>query len=427
MTTALKATLGNTTTSRTFAIQTFLPNQWSETSESLLEDLNKEDNENKGSAKRGRDPEEATTPSNINVYPNKMIRVDHTNQKINSFFQQQPKPSSQVPVDTPTPQTNAVTHSRLPKSFIDPCSCECTDMNQFCGICEPSNSISSVPVTSSSQLTTRMKELLRSLSSSSVGSIEPLLNSLKQSSDTAKERIIRESVYVGIINNKFSLLQHETKLLLFAHVPALKQIFYQLTVLQVGKLDELCLKPAIPIAPLLKAAFIQRDGDIKEGEVESFVKLLMENAEFLFRVFRIGIDKDGNLNLLPLLLYEIVPALYSLPIFLLDLVMILSSNLSEEETIHAVSLAISDLYNNFEIQEDNEEKQSKSEIEKQSGRDWSETSAGKRLFESIIFPAIKQYYFPTSQIRSSNDGGSNNPLLIEITSLPQLYKTFERC
>ncbi len=431
MTTALKATLGNTTTSRTFVIQTLLPNQWSETSESLLEDQDKDNNnEERGNAKRGRDTEEAITPNNINVYPNKMIRVDHTNQKINSFFQQQPKPSSQLPVTLPTPQTNPVAESRLPKSFVDPCSCGCTDMNQFCGICEPSNPISSLPIPSSSQLTTRMKELLRSSSSSSLDPIAVLLNSLKQSSDSIKERIIRESVYVGMINNKLSLLQYETKLLLFAHVPALKQIFYQLTVLLVGRFDELCLKPGIPIAPLLEAALMQGNGVIKEGEVESSVKVLIKNAEFLFRVFRIGFDKDGNLTLLPLLIYEIVPALYSLPTFLLDLVMILSSGLSEEDTIHAVSLAISELYSNFEIQEDAEEKQSEGEVERQGGRDWSETSAGKRFFESIIFPAIKQYYYPTSQIRGSrsNDGGSrNNPLLIEITSLPQLYKTFERC
>jgi len=59
--------------------------------------------------------------------------------------------------------------------------------------------------------------------------------------------ILKKHIFVGAVDDTFSLLQHDTKLLLVRHVELCKELFYQLAIRRFGCMPRyVALLPSLP-------------------------------------------------------------------------------------------------------------------------------------------------------------------------------------
>lgn len=137
--------------------------------------------------------------------------------------------------------------------------------------------------------------------------------------------IISNHVYVGCVDDRFTLIQSGTRLYV-VDMPALtREAFFQAAVLGFGCFSALNLSPPFPIRQLLlcvldapEAGWRPEDGS--KSEVANFAaSLLLQHSAMLQEYFCIRIDSEGNISALPQLIPGYVPVMQLLPMFLLRL------------------------------------------------------------------------------------------------------------
>jgi DNA mismatch repair protein MLH1 len=133
--------------------------------------------------------------------------------------------------------------------------------------------------------------------------------------------------------------------------------------------------------------------------------------------FSLTISSQGYLYSLPLMLPNYIPNLSYIPSFLFDLAR--NVNWKEEElcfdTIcHVLASFYSIHSNDLNMNSSNDSNSSSISNFRQS------SYSHQHVVQHIIFSAFRSYLLPT--IRHESDG-----TIIQVISLPDLYKVFERC
>ncbi|KAI9627196.1 hypothetical protein KEM48_009969 [Puccinia striiformis f. sp. tritici PST-130] len=228
------------------------------------------------------------------------------------------------------------------------------------------------------------------------------------------ENVIKHHTFVGVVDTQkgYSCIQHETRLHLIYHFSLCEELFYQLGVRQFGSFDRIQLKPPVPVKTLVTLAVESEPSEYldKIGRIEAVNKIcdrLTSKAEMLNEYFSFQIDpSSGNLVTLPLLLPEHAPNMEKLPLFLVraavecdwtDEMGCFSSFLRELAFFYAPSrLPLESM--------SDEQKQTIEEEENEQ-------------LKQAIFPAMKRYLAPPSDLKDD---------VKQVTSLPELYKVFER-
>jgi hypothetical protein len=364
--------------------------------------------------------------------PSKLVRVDPSIQRIDSFF----KTSNSFKIATHNPRSEVSIEAGVNQNVVASIP--------LCEVCSPHGKGFSLSRSNCSCCGTtdelrgdseRRKEKISSQELVNVGegcgiilrelevtscsyvSIGSLIDEIYAHKDSKLEELLRRHVYIGTINNQFSLLQYQTKLLMINHTVLLNDLFYQLCILRFAEMDQLKLEVGTDIKetihrdfpfPEAKKIFPPTYAFESSEDLACRIKdVLVDKREMLYEYFRIGITDDGKLISLPGLIpfgteggssstSYYYPSEHYLGCFLLTIA--LETNWNEErDCFRDISIRIAEFYSKLH-----------------------DNNADGILCERL-FPAFRKFLIPQKSTSSSPT------LLLEVTSLEQLYKVFERC
>ncbi|EDW89308.1 DNA mismatch repair protein Mlh1 [Drosophila yakuba] len=216
---------------------------------------------------------------------------------------------------------------------------------------------------------------------------------------------LKNLVYVGCVDEKRALFQHETHLYLCNTRAFSEELFYQRMIYEFQNCSEITIAPPLPLKDLLMlsleseaAGWTPEDGN--KGELaDSAAEILLKKAPIMREYFGLRISEEGMLESLPSLLHQYRPCVTLLPVYLLRL----ATEVDWEQEAQCFETFCRETARFY------------------SQLDWREgATAGysKWTMEHVLFPAFKKYLLPPPRIKDQ---------IYELTNLPNLYKVFERC
>ncbi|CAL1275114.1 unnamed protein product [Larinioides sclopetarius] len=248
-------------------------------------------------------------------------------------------------------------------------------------------------------------------------SVLELRSAVEKDCHSGLYEIIQNMTFVGCVDQKLALFQHNTKLYLGNTHEISKEFFYQIMLKDFGNFGALRLSNPAPIVDLAMIALDSEDSGwtVADGPKESLAKyvvdLLKSKASMLDEYFSVEIDEDGNLLTLPLLLDNYDPPLINLP----SLILRIASDVewsSEKECFESFCREMAAFY---AVPEKYFRQGNYSNVEDTNGKttlNWT--------IEHVIYAAIKKNLKPPSRFSSDTS-------ILQIANLPDLYKVFERC
>ncbi|KAG8192978.1 hypothetical protein JTE90_028099 [Oedothorax gibbosus] len=321
-------------------------------------------------------PEVSKSTSNANdtekekrIYDHHLVRTDSKEQKLEAFFSS-PK--------TESPKIN----------------------NEGCNKNGPE--VENNSMSTSEELASRMEVKLTS--------VLELRKEIEEKCHAGLLEIIQNLTFVGCVDQKFALFQHNTKLYLGNTHEISKELFYQLMLKDFGNFGALRLSTPAPIFDLALIALDSEDSGwtVADGPKEELAKyvtqLLKSKAAMLDEYFSMEVDEEGNLLTLPLLLDNYDPSLLNLP----NLILRLASDVewsSEKECFETFCQEMSEFY---AVPEKPLHQSEENEIQ------------NKWMVEHIIYATAKKCLKPPTPF-------STDTTILQVANLPDLYKVFERC
>ncbi|KAJ7910618.1 histidine kinase-like ATPase [Mycena leptocephala] len=228
--------------------------------------------------------------------------------------------------------------------------------------------------------------------------------------------ILEKHTFVGIVdlNKCLSLIQHSTKLYLVNHGALAEELFYQLGLRQFGNFSRLKLQPPPPLRTLIEIAVeleetTEESGLTKPQIVDRIVETLMARRDMLAEYFSFNITPTGLIESLPLLLRDYTPNLDKLPSLLMRLGPQVDWN-SEMECFESFLRELAYFYVPGPLCSTPE-----SETEEEQAQDKAE----RWQIQHIVFPSLRRYITAPKSLLDRD--------VVQIASLPDLYKVFERC
>ncbi|KAJ2940140.1 hypothetical protein O0L34_g14179 [Tuta absoluta] len=219
--------------------------------------------------------------------------------------------------------------------------------------------------------------------------------------------ILANLIFIACIDCHKSLIQHSTKLYLCDTTRLTEELFYETMLYDFQNLGLIRLSNPLPLEELFVLGLGASDdwnpelGDMRELAVQ-MTELLVEKRAMLLEYFSLEINAQGELVALPLLLDGHTPFMGALPTFLVRLVTEVNWD-HEKQCFDTFCRQTAIFYS--QPNPDSNPEVAKSEHWKQ---------------EHVIFPAIRRYFLPPTSFVS-------NGSILQIASLPDLYKVFERC
>ncbi|VUZ49795.1 unnamed protein product, partial [Hymenolepis diminuta] len=283
-------------------------------------------------------------------------------------------------------------------------------------------------------------------------SVQTMREAVEARASAEARNLLRDCVFVGCVSRSNCLVQHSTNLLLLRLHPLAKELFYQLAIANFANHGEMMLSSPAPVSALLSCELTRRLPEASASELAVIVdkgcSVLAKRSAMLWDYFslRVEVNANGVLQLysIPLLLDRFVPDMRYLPKLLTRMVREVNWN-EEGACFSAICRILASFYAKY-VKDDievkpalgekidetnldestdgnrpcNEEEEEKENQEKGQGSSpWSWT------IEHVLLPAIRTILlpshtmcFPTSEEKS--------PAVLKLTSLPDLYKVFER-
>ncbi|XP_077979324.1 DNA mismatch repair protein Mlh1-like [Glandiceps talaboti] len=244
--------------------------------------------------------------------------------------------------------------------------------------------------------------------------------------------LFKSHTFVGCVKPGLALLQHHTKLYLVNTTKISQEFFYQQMIFDFGNFGILRLSTPAPIYELAMMALTSdesgwsEDDGPKEELAQYIVDFLQTKTEMLHDYFSMEVDEDGQLNTLPLLLDNYIPALEGLPMFILRLATEVDWD-SEKTCFQSFAKECSQFYamkkelspyetrekESMQVDDTDDASTSLSPVTPKS-HDW------KWTVEHVLYPAFKSVLYPPNQF-------AEDASILQIANLPDLYKVFERC
>ncbi|TRY55895.1 hypothetical protein DNTS_029136 [Danionella cerebrum] len=353
--------------------------------------------------------------SHERIYAHQMVRTDSKAQKLDAFLQ---------------PSTSSAAQSRTEK----PCSTSAAEPdNSELGSIEDDLELSALVDThSEAQSVTEdapprkkphVEEQKEDLTAASLPcrrtikltSVRELRSDIEEQTHKGLQELLQNHSFVGSVSPQWTLVQHKTKLYLLNTSKLSQELFYQILIYDFGNFGVLRLSNPAPLYDLAMLAldseesgWTEEDGP-KEGLAQYIVDFLKQKSEMLNEYFSLEIDEEGNLTGLPMLLDNYIPAMEGLPMFILRLATEVNWD-KEKECFHGFSVECSHFYSIrkcYTLEVDPEETQ---DVEK--SWQWK--------VEHVLFKGFRSLFSPAKHL--SEDGS-----VLQIASLPDLYKVFERC
>ncbi|KAJ7755378.1 histidine kinase-like ATPase [Mycena maculata] len=224
--------------------------------------------------------------------------------------------------------------------------------------------------------------------------------------------ILEKHTFVGIVdlNKCLSLIQHSTKLYLVNHGTLAEELFYQLGLRQFGDFSRLKLQPPPPLRTLVEIAVeleetTEESGLTKPQIVDRIVETLMARRDMLAEYFSFNITLNGLIESLPLLLRDYTPNLDKLPSLLMRLGPQVDWT-SETECFETFLRELAYFYVPGPLCST-----ATPETDAEKAERWQ--------IQHVVFPALRRYVAAPKSLLDRD--------VVQIASLPELYKVFERC
>uniref|UniRef100_A0A671LGW8 DNA mismatch repair protein MLH1 n=1 Tax=Sinocyclocheilus anshuiensis TaxID=1608454 RepID=A0A671LGW8_9TELE len=338
----------------------------------------------------------SSADSQERVYAHQMVRTDSKVQKLDAFLQPSTSSSAaQSRSDKASSSSTAAQGSAEPDHLelltaldvLEPCEAEDpqTDKDQ---------PVEVEDLTAASLPRRRFIKLT---------SIKELREDIEQHTHKGLQDLLQNHSFVGSVNPQWTLVQHQTKLYLLNTTKLSQELFYQILIYDFGNFGVLRLSNPAPLYDLAMLAldseesgWTEEDGP-KEGLAQYIVDFLKQKAVMLEEYFSLEIDGEGNLTGLPMLLDNYTPAMEGLPMFIL--------RLATEVSISLNCSLLAFVYSGHELKQN-------SDADAEMSWQWK--------VEHVLFKALRTLFSPPKHF--SEDGS-----VLQIASLPELYKVFERC
>ncbi|RXW17653.1 hypothetical protein EST38_g8206 [Candolleomyces aberdarensis] len=415
---AMQATLAKQATSRTFETQTLLTKHLNpiSTPRILTSAKGKERaTDADGDEEMNEDVQETqvtqASTSRQKVYPHYKVRTNLTDRTLDSMF----------PVANPSQLGVGGGGAQMQKTRSQPQTQAQTQ----------SQSSSEVTGGSEGKRTREIKESECYLTS---------VKSLRKEVGKAKHRqlteIFEKHTFVGIVDLEkcLSIIQHSTNLYVVNHASVAEELFYQLGLRQFGDMSRLKLEPPPQLRELLEIAVDAEDTSStklsKDQIVESYSHetvsiqkihdLLVTRREMLTEYFSFDISEDGRVLSLPLLLRDYIPNLDNLPSFLMRLGPQVNWT-SETECFGTFLRELAYFYAPLTFPSDTSDSSvGDNDKDKEKGADEDKANAAEKWqIQHVLFPAMRRYLVPPKSLVDKD--------VVQVASLPDLYKVFERC
>ncbi|EAL63764.1 MutL DNA mismatch repair protein [Dictyostelium discoideum AX4] len=260
-------------------------------------------------------------------------------------------------------------------------------------------------------------------------SIKTLISEFQSNVHDGLKEFFNDCVFVGCLDHSYALVQFGKKLYLINLENITKELFYQLSLLRFSDFDSIKFSQSLSIYSLLLVSldsplsgWMESDGP-KDKIADYLTKLLISKKELLNEYFSIEINEDGELVGIPQVLDHYVPCTDNLPIFLLKLATEVEWEFEKEcfagivkeissfFKIEPSFLKLRDTQVNNQQQTNSTTTTNNINFIKKDGKEW--------IIQHLIFPAFRKLSPPK---KFANDGS-----VIQITTLDNLYKVFERC
>lgn len=353
----------------------------------------------------------SSADSQERVYAHQMVRTDCKAQKLDAFLQ--PSGSQCKPDKASSPPAAEPDDSELLNAAddLEPCASEDlqTDFQP--------------PDEAPLRKRPHVEEVKDDLTAASLPrrriikltSITELREDIEQQTHKGLQELLQKHSFVGSVSPQWTLVQHQTKLYMLNTTKLSQKLFYQILIYDFGNFGVLRLSNPVPLYDLAMLAldseesgWTDEDGS-KEGLAQYIVDFLKQKTEMLEEYFSLEIDGDGNLTGLPMLLDNYTPAMEGLPMFILRLATEVNWD-REKDCFRDFSIECSHFYSirkRYTLEPDAEEPQ-----DAEMSWQWK--------VEHVLFKALRSLFSPPKHF--SEDGS-----VLQIASLPELYKVFERC
>ncbi|XP_042987165.1 DNA mismatch repair protein MLH1 isoform X2 [Carya illinoinensis] len=288
-------------------------------------------------------------------------------------------------------------------------------------------------------------------------SIQELIDEIDCNCHSGLLEVVRHCTYVGMADDIFAVLQHDTHLYLANVVNLSKELMYQQVLRRFAHFNAMQLSDPAPIFELIMMALKEDNSDpgchendgLIEKIAEMNTELLKQKAGLLEDYFCVHIDIRGNLSRLPVILEQYTPDMDRVPEF----VLCLGNDVDwedEKNCFQSISAALGNFYamhppmlpnpsgdgmqfykkrkplRNPEDEENTPENigddtTGENEIEQEllseaetvwAQREWS--------IQHVLFPSMRLFFKPPTSM-------ATNGTFVRVASLEKLYKIFERC
>ncbi|XP_057453907.1 DNA mismatch repair protein MLH1 [Lotus japonicus] len=290
--------------------------------------------------------------------------------------------------------------------------------------------------------------------STKLTSLDQLRDEINSNCDPGMMDIVRHCTYVGMADDIFALLQHNTHLYLANVVNLSKELMYQQVLSRFAHFNAIQLSDPVPLKDLIILALKEEDLDsecndddeFKEKIAEMNTELLKQKVEMLEEYFGIHIDEHGNISRLPVILDQYTPDMDRIPEFALSLGNDVDWE-DEKNCIQAVSAALGNFYamhppmlpnpsgeglsfykkrklidscaeeNTCDITGNDVDDQVEHELLSEAETAWAQREWS---IQHVLFPSMRLFFKPPVSMAS-------NGTIVQVASLDKLYKIFERC
>ena len=128
--------------------------------------------------------------------------------------------------------------------------------------------------------------------------VKRLRAELARSQHKQLTRLFRRHTFVGVVDDRRSLVQHETKLYIVDHVTVARRLFYQQALRRFGAMPRIVMDEPMPVGEMVTLALDLREAgwrpeDGPKADLAANVEqLLREKGPMLEEYFRISFDDE---------------------------------------------------------------------------------------------------------------------------------------
>ncbi|KAI3489915.1 hypothetical protein L1887_45946 [Cichorium endivia] len=272
-------------------------------------------------------------------------------------------------------------------------------------------------------------------------SVQELIHEFELDCHSGLLETVRNCTYVGMADDVFALLQHNTHLYLANVVNLSKELMYQLVLQRFGYFNAIQLSDPAPLQQLIMLALTEEDpdpqgpqnDDLKAKIAQMNAKLLTDKAEMLDEYFGIYVDPQANLSRLPVILDHHTPDMDRAPEFLLCLGNDVAWN-DEKVCFQTIAAALGNFYAMHPPLLPNPSGETSEFYKRQGEGNGNEEGVDEELvaeaenawaqrewsIQHVLFPSMRLFFKPPTSM-------ATNGTFVQVASLEKLYKVFERC